>query len=62
MCRNFRHTGDDGKEFFIKEFLVDSSRLENGTYLNKFEKYRIIQDKLYKSDFDEMILNLEGLQ
>lgn len=28
--------------------------MENGT-LAEFEKYRVIQDKLYQSDFDKLI-------
>ena len=27
--------------------------------LNEFEKYRVIQDRLYQSDFDRMMLEIE---
>ncbi|MCF8089995.1 MAG: virulence RhuM family protein [Desulfotignum sp.] len=46
------------QEFTIKGYAMDDERLKNnGTILGKkyFKKYRIIQDRLFESDFDRMI-------
>ncbi len=42
VCRKFRRTAADGKEYAESEF----------------EKYRIIQDHLFRSDFDRLSANL----
>ena len=51
VCRKFRRTASDGKsyatkyyKFAIRGYVVDKKR---------FEKYRIIQDRLFQSDFDK---------
>ena len=33
-----------------------------GKVLTEFEKYRIIQDKLYESDFDKYLIELEKVE
>lgn len=57
------------KEFSKKVYIIDKKRMENGTFFDEdyydsllaekalveFEKYRVIQDKLYQSDFDKLI-------
>ena len=106
VCRDFRHTAEDGKEyntkfynldaiiavgfrvnseratqfrqwainilrdFAIRGYVLDNERLKNGSFFNKdyfdhllaeseFGKYRIVQDRLFESDFDKMIKKLE---
>jgi hypothetical protein len=52
-------------EFDDREILKDSgnitSKIAKEFALSEYEKYRVIQDKLYRSDFDEMLLKIEGL-
>jgi hypothetical protein len=49
-------------EFDDREILQDngkiSAKLAKEFALSEFEKYRIVQDKLYKSDFDKMVEEL----
>ena len=72
VCRKFRRTAADGKDWakHIDKFLTMDDRpilLDNGSVSaedakefaeSEFEKYRIIQDRLFRSDFDDEI---EGL-
>lgn len=49
-------------EFDDREILQDngkiSAKLAKEFALSEFEKYRVVQDKLYKSDFDKMVKEL----
>ena len=44
VCRKFRRTASKYYKFAIRGYVVDKKR---------FEKYRIIQDRLFQSDFDK---------
>lgn len=65
VIRNFRITAADGKNYNTKHYnLLDShgqTAIVAKNYLSEseFEKYRIIQDRLFESDFDRMIKQLE---
>jgi hypothetical protein len=51
-CRDFRHTAVDGKV---------SQAVAKAFAESEFEKYRIVQDRLFESDFDRHIkIALEG--
>ena len=49
-----------------KEVLKDngkiSAELAKAHALSEFEKYRVIQDRLYQSDFDRMMLEIQSVQ
>lgn len=49
------------KTFTIQGYVLDKERMKNGSFIDKdyFEKYRIKQDKLYKSDFDLLLEETE---
>jgi hypothetical protein len=49
VIRNFRITAADGKAH---------STLAEAHALSEFEKYRIVQDRLFESDFDRMLKQL----
>ena len=51
VCREFRHTANDGK---ITKKIADEKAF------SEFEKYRIVQDKLFMSDFDKLLLNIKN--
>ncbi|MEA2019386.1 MAG: virulence RhuM family protein [Campylobacterota bacterium] len=70
--RNIPMTMDDWSkrldlflDFDDREILKDcgkvTAKIAKEFALSEFEKYRLVQDKLYRSDFDDMILELEGL-
>ena len=101
VCRDFRHTAEDGKEYTTKFYNLDviiavgfRVNSERGTQFrqwatklnvflrfnnrellanpgkvtqeiakafaeSEFEKYRIVQDRLFESDFDKMIKKLK---
>jgi hypothetical protein len=52
VVRNFRITAQDGKTYNIKAEIAKAHAEA------EFEKYRIIQDQLFESDFDKEIKNL----
>ena len=75
VCRNFRHTAEDGKEYPTAFYNLDACLQFNQCELldhpgkvtaeiakafaeSEFEKYRIVQDRLFESDFDRMIKQL----
>jgi hypothetical protein len=75
VCRNFRHTAEDGKEYptafynldaflqFNQRDLLDhpgkvTSEIAKAFAESEFEKYRIVQDRLFESDFDRIIKQL----
>jgi len=47
VTRNFRITAKDGKNYNTKHAI------------SEFEKYRVVQDRLYESDFDKQIKALK---
>ena len=75
VCREFRHTGNDGKNYNTKYYNLDAiisigyrvnskkatqfrqwaTRVLKEFALSEFEKYRVIQDKIYVSDFDMLM-------
>ena len=54
VIRNFRITAADGKNYNTKFYMLDAKIKAEG----EFEKYRVIQDKEYESDFDKAIKKL----
>jgi hypothetical protein len=68
VIRNFRITAADGKSYDTKhyslaatdrEILQDagkvSAELAKAHAESEFEKYRVVQDRLFESDFDRMV-------
>lgn len=70
VCRKFQHTASDGKDYQVKFYSLeaiiavgyraDSQRAIEfrkwATHaLSEFEKFRVIQDKIYQSDFDKLL-------
>ncbi|MDR1593430.1 MAG: virulence RhuM family protein, partial [Prevotellaceae bacterium] len=69
VCRNFRHTATDGKSYQVKFYSLEAiiavgyrADSERAIEFRKwdfaeseFEKYRVIQDKNYMSDFDRLV-------
>jgi hypothetical protein len=62
VIRNFRITASDGNRFIEmtdREVLRDAGRvtaeLAKAFAESAFEKYRIVQDRLFQSDFDRFI-------
>ncbi len=54
VIRNFRITAADGKSYDTQHYqLAEIAHAES-----EFEKYRVIQDRLYMSDFDKAVQNL----
>lgn len=39
-----------------------SAELAKAHALSEFEKYRVIQDRLYQSDFDRLMLEIQSVQ
>ena len=75
VCRDFRHTAEDGKEYptalynldaflqFNQRDLLDhpgkvTAEIAKAFAESEFEKYRIVQERLFESDFDRMIKQL----
>ena len=60
VCRKFRRTGSDGKEY---ELLNNSGKvtaeIAKAFAESEFEKYRIVQDRLFESDFDRLLKETE---
>ena len=56
-------TNNQGKVAEIKEILKDkgkvSAQIAKKFAESEFEKYRVIQDRLYQSDFDRLMLGIE---
>ena len=54
------------KDYTIKGWVMDDERLKRGTHLTEkyfdeqLERIRLIQDRLFMSDFDRYMLELEG--
>ena len=54
VIRNFRITAPDGKKYNVNHYGLHAE--------SEFEKYRVIQDREYLSDYDRYLLELEGTQ
>ena len=56
VIRNFLITADDGKTYNTKHYNLSAIIACTHTHaLAEFEKYRIVQDRLFQSDFDKFI-------
>lgn len=51
------------RTFTVQGYVLDKKRLENEIAKafaeSEFEKYRVIQDQLYESDFDKLVMNID---
>jgi len=65
VCRKSRRTGADGKEYNTKfyDLLNNSGKVTVEVAKifaeSEFEKYRIVQDRLFESDFDRLLKETE---
>ena len=57
-CANFAQTADDGKTYNYKFYSLAAIAKEFAE--SEFEKYRVIQDSLYESDFDKLMNDMEN--
>ena len=57
VCAKFAQTADDGKTYNYKFYSLAAIAKEFAE--SEFEKYRVIQDSLYESDFDKLINDME---
>ena len=56
VIQDFRITADDGKTYNTKHYNLSAIIAHPHTHaLAEFEKYRIVQDRLFQSDFDKFI-------
>ena len=56
VTRIFRVTADDGKTYNTKHYNLSAIIAHPHTHaVAEFEKYRIVQDRLFQSDFDKFI-------
>jgi hypothetical protein len=63
VIRKFRITATDGKKYTTdREILQDAGRITaeiaKAHAESEFEKYRIVQDRLFESDFDRLLKQL----
>ncbi|MFA5234091.1 MAG: hypothetical protein WC390_06785 [Sulfurimonas sp.] len=64
------HTANDGKIYNTKYYNLDaiisvgyrvnSKKIADEKAFSEFEKYRIVQDRLFMSDFDKLLLEMEN--
>ena len=57
VCAKFAQTADDGKTYNYKFHSLAAIAKEFAE--SEFEKYRVIQDSLYESDFDKLMNDME---
>ena len=57
VCAKFAQTADDGKTYNYKFYSLAAIAKEFAE--SEFEKYRVIQDSLYESDFDRLMNDME---
>ena len=57
VCAKFAQTADDGKTYNYKFYSLAAIAKEFAE--SEFEKYRVIQDSLYESDFDKLMNDME---
>ncbi len=53
-CRDFRHTANDGKAYTTRFYNLDA------VIAVGYRKYRVVQDRLFESDFDRAMKQLPG--
>ena len=58
VCAKFAQTADDGKTYNYKFYSLAAIATEFAE--SEFEKYRVIQDSLYESDFDKLMNDMEN--
>ncbi len=76
VCREFRHTANDGKTYNTKYYNLDAflefddrdilqdagkitKKIADEKAFSEFEKYRVLQDRLFMSDFDKLFLDMK---
>ena len=57
VCAKFAQTADDGKTYNYKFYSLAAIVKEFAE--SEFEKYRVIQDSLYESDFDKLMNDMK---
>lgn len=57
-CAKFAQVADNGKTYQYKFYSL-SAAIARAFAESEFEQYRIIQDRLYQSDFDRLIASTE---
>ena len=57
VCAKFAQTADDGKTYNYKFYSLAAIAKEFAE--SEFEKYRVVQDSLYESDFDKLMNDME---
>ena len=57
VCAKFAQTADDGKTYNYKFYSLAAIAKEFAE--SEFERYRVIQDSLYESDFDKLMNDME---
>ena len=57
VCAKFAQTADDGKTYNYKFYSLAAIAKEFAE--SEFEKYRVIQDSLYESDFEKLMNDME---
>ena len=57
VCAKFAQNADDGKTYNYKFYSLAAIAKEFAE--SEFEKYRVIQDSLYESDFDKLMNDME---
>ena len=57
VCAKFAQIADDGKTYNYKFYSLAAIAKEFAE--SEFEKYRVIQDSLYESDFDKLMNDME---
>lgn len=57
VCAKFAQTADDGKTYNYKFYSL--AAIAKKFAESEFEKYRVIQDSLYESDFDKLMNDME---
>ena len=56
-CANFAQVADNGKTYKYKFYSLVAIAKKFAE--SEFEKYRVIQDSLYESDFDKLMNDME---
>ena len=67
-CSKMEHMGNNGKQVYnTKYYNLDmiisiGFRVNSKKAINEYEKYRIIQDKNYVSDFDKLLIETKEIE
>ena len=59
VCAKFAQTADDVKTYNYKFYSLAAIIVKEFAE-SEFEKYRVIQDSLYESDFDKLMNDMEN--